>query len=182
MAHTDDARYALEPVRHQERTATNSDQRHIACCRLHCIDALLDHALGFAQDARAEQSIEVREAGAVADADQPSSDSNIRGCELSTAKCDPLNGQPVSDGERTDLQRVQCYMAAPAEPDGDEIRHAEERAHTPNSDNRIGLAWKSAPELTDIGGGAADIDHNRVCEPRKIGAAAHGISDAERKN
>src|SRR5262249_29708096 len=106
---------------------------------------------------------------------------NIRGCELSTAKCDPLNGQAVSDGERTDPQRVQCYMAAPAEPDGDEIRHAEERAHTPNSDNRIGLAWKSAPELTDIGGGAADIDHNRVCEPRKIGAAAHGIGGAGRK-
>src|SRR5262249_23956095 len=58
--HTDLPRPPLEPLRHQERTATNSNQRHIACCRLHCIDPLLDHALGFAQDARAEQSIEVR--------------------------------------------------------------------------------------------------------------------------
>jgi len=90
----------------------------------------------------------------------------------------PLLDQPVPDAFRSDRKRVGMNEAAAAEPDRQQIRHAEQGAHAADLDDRVRLARKSAADLPDIRRCAADIDDHRVRQARKEGRAAHRIGRA----
>ena len=69
-------------------------------------------------------------------------------------------------------------MAATAETDRHQIRHAEQGAHAADLDHGIGFARKAVAQLADIAGGAADVHHHDVFQPGEMRRAAHRIGGA----
>src|SRR5205823_6695226 len=65
--------------------------------------------------------------------------------------------------------------AAAAEPEREEIGHAEERAYAADLDDVVRLAGETVAERTDVGGGAADVHHERVGQTRQERGAAHAV-------
>ena len=66
-------------------------------------------------------------------------------------------------------------MAAATETDRQQVRHAEQRAHAADLDDRIGLTRKSMAQLADIACCAADIHDQGVFEPGQMRRAAHRV-------
>ena len=66
-------------------------------------------------------------------------------------------------------------MAAAAQSEREQIGHSEERANAADLDDVVGLARKAVTEGADVGRRAADVDDERVAEPREKGRAAHAV-------
>src|SRR5437867_3614496 len=90
---------------------------------------------------------------------------------LATAWCSTA----ITDADRADRERVERDVAAAAQSEREQIGHSEERANAADLDDVVGLARKAVTEGADVGRRAADVDDERVAEPREKGRAAHAV-------
>ena len=111
----------------------------------------------------------------VADLRQAGGNGNIRQGQGIAAEYQRLFGQPVANAERAYGQRLLGHHGAAAKRNRQHIGHPEQGADAANPDHVVGLAGKAGLQAADIAGGAANIQHNGVLDPRQEGGAAHAV-------
>src|SRR4051794_16606582 len=178
MLEADDALDSVEPVRDKECAAADRDQCNVTGLRFKPIDVFLDHLLRAFENAIDHVSRQVGNLAPVAEFEQPGCDRDVGTSHLFATKYQRVLGEPEANALRANRERVWIDVASAAEADRDEVGHTEKRAHSADRDSIIGLTWEPTAQVAEVGGGSADIDHNSIGPPRKVGGPAHRIGRA----
>src|ERR1051325_7944699 len=95
----------------------------------------------------------------VAQVDEAGGHRHVGHGEHVAAEHQRLLGEAVAHAGRPDGQRLARHAGAAAQPERQEIRPAEERAHAADLHHAVGLAREAVAQAADVGGGAAHVDH-----------------------
>ena len=162
----DDLRNAGQAFRHQEGAAADGNQRRVAGLGFHAVDIFFELPRGVGER-RGDHALRDRRcAGAIANIQQSGGDRDIGRGQLRAAEDKRVLRQAVADAERADPCRRRIDMAAAAEADRQQVRHAEQRAHAADLDDRIGLTRKAMAQMADIACCAADVHDHGVVDAR----------------
>ena len=173
-------RGALELAVDQHAAAADQDHRHGRGRRLHAVDRVFGEAVDLVHRGRDEFLVELRDAALVADVGIARSNRDVGRRELAAAEHERLARDPVADGTRpdADLAAFRDDQAAAAEADGDQVRHAEVRAHAADVDRDRRFARGAVDERADVGRRAADVHDQRLGGAGEVARAAHAVGRA----
>ena len=87
-------------------------------------------------------------------------------------------GDLVADALRANLQRIGFDVAAAAQTEGKHIRHTEVGTDAADAHGNRRFTREALRQHANVGGRAANIDHNGIFQSRKKGRAAHTVGRA----
>ena len=166
---------------HQEAAAADGDQRLLARVGLHPVHAFLDAGVHSRQRGLHEGARQVGHPPPVAEVDQAGGDGHVGGGERGAAEHAAVVHQPIADAARPHPAPVVVDQRAAAEADGQKVRHPEQRAHAADLDDVVGLAGEAVAQAADVGGGAADVDDDRVAQAREERRTPHAVGGPGRE-
>ena len=167
-----------QPVRDQEGPAAHRQQRHRRRLGLHAVHRLLQHPCRQRQRLGDKLWRQPRDPRRVTQRKPPRGDGDVARGQVRPAEHQRPFRQPEPDAARPDRERVPRHQRTAAEPEGIQIRHAEQGPHAADMHHRIRLPREAMAERADVAGGAAHIHHQRILHAGQEGGAAHGIRRA----
>jgi hypothetical protein len=176
-----DARY---PVGNQDAAAADGDERAVLLGGLHPVDRLGEHHVGPGQRLGqhplvAAEHVRPARAGQ-AQGGPPGRHRAVCQRGRCPAEHQRLLRQQVADAARPDAEpgRAVGHHRAPAEGDRDQVRHPEVGPDAADLDALGRLPREAVGQHADIGGGAADVGHQRIGHPGEEGGAADAVGRA----
>ena len=105
---------------------------------------------------------------------------DVSSCDSRATEDERLRRQPVPHRLRADPDLAAVLRHPRSTPEGtdQQIGHAEVRPHPADVALDEGLARESPRQHPDVRGGPADVDHERIVEPREETGAPHAVGGA----
>ncbi len=177
VGNVEDARRRRPGARHQERAAADGDQGRVGRLGLHPVDPLLEHGADAGEGLLHQRGGQRGHPRAVAEVDEAGGHRDVGDGEDVAAEHERLLGEAIAhagrpDGER---RRPRGHARSTAQAEGQQVGHAEERAHAADLDHVVGLAGEAVAEAADVGSGAPHVDHQRLVAGGEEGGPAHGV-------
>jgi hypothetical protein len=180
----DDLADAGYPVGNQDAATADGDERAVLLGGLHPVDRLGEHHVGPGQRL-GEHPLVAADPGRPARAGRaqggpPGSDRAVGQRGRRPAEHQGLLRQQVADAARPDADagRAGGHHGAPAEGDRDQVRHSEVGPDPADLDALSRLPRETVGQHADIGGGAADVGHQRIRHPGEERGAADAVGRA----
>src|SRR6266403_1174548 len=148
--YADDLRNAGQLFGHQEGATAHRNQGRVTGLGFHAVDILFKLPRGVGERSGDQIRRDSRDTRTIANIEQPGGHRDVGRRHLRAIEDKRVLRQTVADAEWANPRRRCVDMAAAAETDRQEVRHAEQGAYSADLDDCIGLTWKSMTQLADV--------------------------------